>query len=190
MQALLSFHQSGRYNMQSGSAPAGKFVLAVTEVSSESALVVLQRMAGHVRKASADLTGIQTSQARYEESVARINSIPQQRFERLHERRPGDDARSIETEIIQYACERTSIETDGLKIAENACKNQIVTSLQALSDRLVATLHPYFFQESLQKLAAGTLKLHSIDAPAQVAVPVVPHGADISTLREVSSMRT
>ncbi|EJP60743.1 uncharacterized protein BBA_10312 [Beauveria bassiana ARSEF 2860] len=158
---------------------AEQLSFAVTGGSGESAFRVLQRMADHVKKSFADFNEIQPPQVQYEHSVAQIDSILQQCFKRLREQRP-EDAGSIENEIIRYAGERKSLEINGLSNAEDACKDQVVTVFQALSDRLVATLHPSFFQQSLQKFTARTLEPCLLDDSEQATAQVVPQSANDS----------
>lgn len=159
--------------------------LAVTIESRESALGVLQRLADDLERSFADFNEIQTPQVLHEQSLAQVNSILQQCFKRLREQRP-EDADSIENEIIQYAGERKSLELNGPGYAEDAWKERVATVFQGLSDRLVATLPPPFFQQSLQKLTAGALEPCLLYEPEQATVEDVPDSANIGTCHEVT----
>lgn len=160
--------------------------LAGTIESSESASRVLHRLADHTKKAFADFNEIQPPQVLHDQIVAQLNSVLQQCFKRLHEQRP-EDAGSIENEIIHYAGERKSLELNGLKYAEDAWKERVATVFQELSDRLVATLPPPFFQQSLQKFNARTLEPCLLYDPEQ-ATEEVPDSASLGTCHEVNSL--
>ncbi|KAJ4146958.1 hypothetical protein LMH87_001511 [Akanthomyces muscarius] len=158
--------------------------LAGTIESSESASRVLHRLADHTKKAFADFNEIQPPQVLHDQIVAQLNSVLQQCFKRLHEQRP-EDAGSIENEIIHYAGERKSLELNGLKYAEDAWKERVATVFQELSDRLVATLPPPFFQQSLQKFNARTLEPCLLYDPEQ-ATEEVPDSASLGTCHEIN----
>ncbi len=163
--------------------------VAVTGGSGESALRVLQRMADHLTKSFADLNEIQPPQVLHEQSVAQINSILQQCFKRLREQQP-EEAGSIETEIIQYAGDRKSLEINGLRNAEDAWKERVATVFQELSDRLVATLQPPYFQQSLQRFTAGTLEPCLLYDPEQATVEELPDSANVGTCHEVNTIHS
>lgn len=160
---------------------------AVATGSDESALRVLQRMTAHLQKSFAELNEIKPPQVLHEQNVAQINCILQQCFRRLRDQRP-EDAAGIENDILRYAVERKSLEINGLRNAEDVWKDQVATVFQTLSDRLVATLQPSFFQQSLQKVAAGTFEPCLIDGPEQAAVEEVPDSANVDTRHEVNTM--
>ncbi|KAH8713583.1 hypothetical protein HC256_006714 [Beauveria bassiana] len=175
----------GKVAAQNPKVHAERPSVAVIGGSGESALRVLQRMADLLTKSIADFDGIPTPQDLHEQSVAQINSILQQCFKRLREQRP-EDAGSIENEIIQYAGERKSLEMNGLRNAEDAWKERVATVFQELSDRLVATLQPPFFQQSLQKFTAGTLEPCLLYDPEQASVEEVPDSANVGTCHEIN----
>ncbi|XWX00660.1 hypothetical protein V2A60_008681 [Cordyceps javanica] len=176
------------HNMQTGQLDTvytAQSALAVTGGSGDPSLSVLQRMTDHLKKSLADFNEIQSPQVLYEQNVARINCILQRRFQRLREQRP-EDALSIENEIIQYVVERNSLEINGLRIAEDAWKDQVAALFQALSDRLVATLQPSYFQQSLQKLAAGILEPCLLNDPEQATVKEVRDSASVGSCHEIN----
>ncbi len=178
------------HNMQtseSDTVRAERPSVAVTDGSGESALRVLQRMADHLAKSFADFNEIQPPQILHEQSVAQINNLLQQCFKRLRERRP-EDAGNIENEIIQYAGERKSLEINGLRNAEDAWKERVATVFQDLSDRLVVTMQPPFFHQSLQKFTARTLEPCSIYDPEQATAEEVPDSANVGTCHEVNTI--
>lgn len=146
-------------------------------------------MADHLKECFDDFNSIQSPRAKHEHEVVQINSLLQQCFERLRNQQP-DDVSVIESEIVQYAGERKILEMSGLRDAENAYKDQVAAVLQALSDRLVATLHPSFFQHSLQAYAAGTLKSYAPDDLEQVMVQKMPHGDNSGVHQEEKHFTT
>ncbi|TQV89918.1 hypothetical protein IF1G_11418 [Cordyceps javanica] len=176
------------HNMQTGQLDTvytAQSALAVTGGSGDPALSVLQRMTDHLKKSLADFNEIQSPQVLHEQNVARINCILQRLFQRLREQRP-EDALSIENEIIQYAVERNSLEINGLRIAKDAWKDEVAALFQALSDRLVATLQPSYFQQSLQKLAAGILEPCLLNDPEQATVKEVRDSASVGSCHEIN----
>lgn len=156
-------------------------------ISGETALQLIQGMANHIQNSLTDLSKIQPPQVAHEQNIAQINTLLHQCFERLRERQASDTS-NIKNEIVRYSGERKMMEMNGLRDAENACGSQVAAVLQALSDRLVATLPPSFFDQSRQNLATGALQPFLLGDLRQVPVRMESQRVSGTACQEVSSM--
>lgn len=127
--------------------------LAATSDASP-ALLALQRIEEHVIRAVTEVSEIKPPEIRYCERVAEIHALLQERFKCRMQ--PLGDETAIENGVVRFTGER-KILTNGLRDAEDAYKDQIVSVLQSLSDRLVTIMDPSVIKRLLQNVSAKNL---------------------------------